>query len=325
MHAVWSLSYVNLLYSTYTVHINNYVDELAFTNWIHELHLSMKERELLCNGGLLTANIISAANSLLKRKFIIQNGLQDSHYLATKRKWRSSPNNFVQIIYIEPGHWACLSNKFCPPNVVELFDSLYTIPTKDGTIIQQVCTITRLLNITSPTITINVVQVTPQVGTSDCGLFAISNAYDLCDGIDPFTQVPVQNKMREHLLHCFEEQDIFCFPKTGKSICNRKQRLIKSFSFNIYCTCRGPEVEPMVRCDLCHEWFHDVCVSVPEEVFQYEEVQWTCPNCVCKCRYHIPIHTVPLLLNCLTLMFTCSLGKSNKKLYGHLEWCHDFT
>ena len=78
----------------------------------------MAEKEVLTSGGLLTANHISAANILLKKQFPLQNGLKDTHYLATKHQWDSSPQDFVQIIFITPGHWACLSNNLVPETVL---------------------------------------------------------------------------------------------------------------------------------------------------------------------------------------------------------------
>ena len=239
----------------------------------------MAERDILSNGRLLTATHISAANNLFQKKFPLQNGLQDTHYLALKQKWNSNPQDFVQIIFIEPGHWACLSNKFCAENVVELFDSMYTIPTEGGTILKQACCITRLLNTMHSIITIDVIAVTPQVGGADCGLFAISMAYDLCCDTDPFTQEVVQDKMRKHLLDCFEREEMSSFPKVARKELNSRQRVIKSVSFGIYCICRGPDVKPMASCDVCLEWFHPNCVSIPNDVFEYEDTPWICPNC----------------------------------------------
>ena len=110
--------------------VSYHLEYLAFTEWVHNLRLSMLERDTLCSGGLLTATHISAANSLLRKRFKLQNGLQDSHYLAVKQEWNSAPEDFVQIIFIKPGHWSCLSNRFCTRNVVELFDSMHTEPTE---------------------------------------------------------------------------------------------------------------------------------------------------------------------------------------------------
>ena len=69
----------------------------------------MADKEALVSGKLLTANHIAAATTLMKQSFPSQNGLQDTHYLAEKGEWNSGVDGFVQIIFIDPGHCACLS------------------------------------------------------------------------------------------------------------------------------------------------------------------------------------------------------------------------
>ena len=270
---------------------------LHLSQWVH--NLSMEDRRILSSGKMLTANHISEAHYLLRKKFPLQNGLKDTHHLAVKLQWNSDPEKFVQIIFIEPNHWACLSNKFCIGNEVELFDSMFTIPTEDGSILKQACCITRSLNITESRIPINVIGVTPQIGATDCGLFAISMAYDLCCGIDPFTQQVVQDQMRKHLLSCFEKQEISSFPKIPRQTLDSRKRVVKSVSFEIYCVCRGPEVLPMASCDVCLDWFHPTCLHVPEEVFEYTDVRWICPSC----KYTVAMFNS----KCLELNFQTSI------------------
>lgn len=276
----------------YTVHVHVHTYTCTYTNvlcksffyvdyleWVHNLQLSMAEKEVLTSGGLLTANHISAANMLLKTQFPLQNGLKDTHYLAAKNQWDSNPQDFVQIIFITPGHWACLSNKFSTGNSVDLYDSMYTMPCKTGTILKQACCIMRSVSNGQSSITINVIRVTPQVGGADCGLFAISMAHDLCSGVDPFSQRAVQDQMRPHLLQCFEKLEISPFPNVPRKGLHAMNRVIKSVSFKIYCVCRGPSSRPMASCDICLEWFHPSCVTIPEEVFINEDIEWICPSC----------------------------------------------
>ena len=59
-------------------------DTLAFNAWVHSLHLSMADKEILSSRKtFVTVNQISAANKLLSRKFSIQNGLKDTHALLS--------------------------------------------------------------------------------------------------------------------------------------------------------------------------------------------------------------------------------------------------
>ena len=124
----------------------------------------------------------------------------------------------MQIIYISPGHWACLSNKFSSVDSVDLFDSLRTLTEDDSTILPQVCCI---LHTPEPSITANVVNVGLQEGSSDCGLFAIAMAYDLCAGVDPATRQYVQSEMRNHLHSCINNKQLKPFPGTVRNIKKR--------------------------------------------------------------------------------------------------------
>ena len=51
-----------------------------------------------------------------------------------------------------------------------------------------------------------------QVGSTDCGLFAIACALDISNGNNVYDLVYDQTKMREHLIACFELRKITKFP-----------------------------------------------------------------------------------------------------------------
>ena len=142
---------------------------------------------------------------LLKQLFPPQEELNDVGYLRDKLVWPSKPINFVQVLHVGQNHWPCLSNKFCDDNEVELFDS-YVNDFPDKSIIQQACVI---LCLEGRNICLHIVDTQQQVGSKDCGLFALAYATDLCGGVDPSTHTYYQSKMRNHLKECFfKMQDI---------------------------------------------------------------------------------------------------------------------
>ena len=155
-------------------------DSHLFADWVKALSLTIEDKRILMEGDWLSANHISAAQHLLRKAFPSQHGLQGTHYLAEKNKWLSSPTKFVQVLFIPPGHWACLSNKFCASDEVDLFDSLHTLHIADGSIAKQA---SRILQSNSPSMVINVINVQRQDNYSDCGLFALAMAYDLCSNL----------------------------------------------------------------------------------------------------------------------------------------------
>ena len=255
-----------------------------FSSWVDDLGLSVADKQTLVDGKWLTATHISAANYLLRSQFPSQNGLQDTCVLKQSGIWSSNPDGFVQIVHISLGHWACLSNKFSPEGSVDLFDSLHTVPEEDDTILPQVCSI---LHTPEPTITTNVVNVGLQEGGSDCGLFAIAMAYDLCAGVDPVTRMYVQSEMRSHLHSCINNKRLKPFPSTSR---NFKERTIFEVRIKVYCKCRMPQGEKwMVCCDRCMVWYHEECVPVPTEVRNdtRNELHWQCPQCEEGTHVHV--------------------------------------
>ena len=247
------------------------------TSWVADLHLSVADEKILLSGEWLSSNHISAANRLMKCQFPSQNGLQDTCVLKQGRVWSSNADNFVQIIHISSGHWACLSNKFSSAGQVDLYDSLHTHPEEDDNIVSQACLI---LHSSEPQVTIRVVNVGLQQGYADCGLFSVAMAYDLCCNVDPSTKLYVQDQMRSHLHSCFNNKQMKPFPSFSTNIA---MTVICNFTVKVYCTCRMPEGSKfMVRCDRCSEWYHGDCVTVPQEIRENEnnEVVWQCPRCL---------------------------------------------
>ena len=61
-------------------------------------------------------------------------------------------------------------------------------------------------------------KVQKQINSSDCGLFALAFATDLCHGVDPQTQAYDQENMRAHYVDCLESQEMVPFPKTSRRV-----------------------------------------------------------------------------------------------------------
>jgi len=131
--------------------------------------------------------------------------------------------------------------------VVNLYDSLHTRPNEQGSIVKQACTI---LKSQQSTIAVKVINVQIQDGASDCALFALAMATDLCRDIDPIYVTYHQDKMRQHLAKSFEQQALSPFPSDINSS-SEKCRVIHTKTVEIYCICRQPEFVPMIECDNC--------------------------------------------------------------------------
>lgn len=244
--------------------------------WINSLALTKLDEEILLNRGELTADHIYAGQCLLKKLYPLQEGLNDTSYLSDKLVWRSQPVNFVQVIHVGRNHWACLSNKYCDSlNEVELFDSQHNSRDPDSSVIPQVCAI---LNSLEKNVVIKIVDVQQQRGSTECGLFALAFASDLCANGDPFTRVYSESQFWSHLLKCFISEKMTPFPSRSKKSMSG-ERLAGFYPVDIFCVCRQPERLPMVCCDTCCEWYHSNCAQIPEEVFLDGKMTWCCDRC----------------------------------------------
>ena len=173
-------------------------------------------------------------------------------------------------MFVNGNHWVCVNNTFSRDSV-DLYDSLHTIPEVDGTIARQVSCITVCPN---PSFDLNIINVQCHDGYSDCGLYALAMAFDLCAGSDPFETIYNQQKIRSHLFSCFELGDLTAFPSVKQK--GNKQRVLHISSVEVFCVCRQPKKLPMTCCDSCSEQFQNTCVSIPQAVYEDDDVPWTC-------------------------------------------------
>ena len=123
-------------------------------------------------------------------------------------------------------------------------------------------------------ITLKVEKTQFQKGGSDCGLFAIAFATDLCHGNNPG-----QLELRSHLLECLRLKKMTPFP----SQLHRPGRP-QTEHIRVYCSCHllDDGKEKMAACDRCAEWYHISCENIPKAVFKNSGTFWICSKCVQK-------------------------------------------
>ncbi len=124
---------------------------------------------------------------------------------------------------------------------------------------------------------VQLANVTKQVGSNDCALFAAAYCTSIAYGVHPSSQIYNQQHMREHLYNCLTNQNMLLFPAS------RKRRVAvgrcgnKSISeVPVFCYCRCPDDgQKMVCCDRCEEWYHMTCIGTNLK----KGVPWFCEKC----------------------------------------------
>lgn len=237
---------------------------------------------LLQDGEWLTDKHINAANKLLSKQFPKLNGFQDPCCLASPvHPYKSGCCDFVQVVNFDNKHWACISNVLSSPGVVEVYDSIPFYSIGSSSLHMQVA---KIVKTSEKSFQLKHVDVQRQRGGSDCALFTIANATTLCLGGDPHITSYVQKDLRVHFSKCIEAQHMSIFPQDHPRRLGRK-RIIRNARVDVFCVCRLPWKGVstrglLVQCQICKEWFHQVCMSIDKNVIDYPKLKYNCKLCL---------------------------------------------
>ena len=237
------------------------------TNRIYKL--SKRELERITNGERLTDIHITTASQLLQQQFPNVGGLY-SPSLAYDLSFDPVNGSFIQILHTGTNHWVTVEG--VDDSLVRVYDSLYTSTTTSTRM-----SVAALAETSKHQITVQIAATQFQKGGTDCGVYAIAYATDLCHGNNPASYRYNQDKMREHLLQCFKERKLTPFP----SVCIRGPKPINTEKIDVFCTCRLPHMvdEPMAFCPCCREWYHSTCEDIPKYIFTNKNAKWKCSRC----------------------------------------------
>ena len=138
-----------------------------------------------------------------------------------------------------------------------------------------------ILQTSLPQITIKVMSIQQQENRTDCGVFAIASALELCVGNDPTKVSWHADQLHPHLKTYLSQQEISPFPqKSTPREHGSADKCYKTVETKVYCCCRMPErrSEKMAKCCGCGEWFHQNCKNIPNTVIT-RKLTWTCNSC----------------------------------------------
>ena len=233
------------------------------------LYLESKTSILKMNYWLADSEI-HAGQLLLKKHFPYVDGVHDPAIKGSLVVPATS--EFVQILNTG-SHWVCTISTTPGTGTVKIFDSMYQKP--NSITVEHAC---RMLMYLGSKVTFINEKVQRQVGASDCGLFSLAFATDLCHGLDPAHLRYDQGSMRRHYVNCLANGAMVPFPRTTRRVlfhlgCNKS-------TVAIYCMCRLPyDKDEYVQCSYkCKAWYHPTCVNVPAWALNSGR-KWRCSKC----------------------------------------------
>ena len=232
-----------------------------------------KKKEILSPAGWLSDTVITAAQQLILQQFPLMAGLQDPA-VHQSLSFEVLRGEFVQIIIVGGCHWCTISNVGCDDGVVNVYDSMY--PSVSSSTLKLIAS---LMFSPAKQLVVRMMDVARQQNGSDCGVLAVSFAYDICSGKDPCSVKYDYKSIRQHLVDCLEKCCISRFPIVGE---RRSTGVNNTQSVDLHCSCRLPEEigDKMAECDMCKTWYHQHCLDIPDDIFDDEaEVPWTCKLC----------------------------------------------
>ena len=175
--------------------------------------VTSQDKDIITSGGLLNDQIMHFAQNLLLYQFrhVQMCGLQ-STLLQQSKEIRLFPTGkpVLQVIHCQKcRHWIVASTINIDSSNsnsadVCVYDSLYTSVDDE--------TLSLLKKLFGTHINIKLPSMQTQVGSADCGLFAIATLVALLYNVDPSKQKFNQPMMRQHLITCFERNAFVMFP-----------------------------------------------------------------------------------------------------------------
>jgi hypothetical protein len=167
-----------------------------------DIVLNETDRATIECGALLKDQQMNFAQRLLKSQFPNINGLRLT--LLQEQPHSSTTSNALQILHVRSNHWIVAHTK-AKGKMVHVYDTLYSCVDQASAGIIRANFRCTLQNIVMK-------PCQKQLGTSDCGPFAIAIATSLAFDEDVSTREYCQEKLRGHILTCFENKLLQPFP-----------------------------------------------------------------------------------------------------------------
>lgn len=219
-------------YTSYTLNLK-YIKEVfvycVFMSLVESDSVIQPQHEVVpydlvvLQGGWLTDQHIDFANNILRNQFRNVQGLETPLLNQSYRGFSCSDTNSPVIQMHNVGnHWVT-SFREAAQTEVRLYDSLVSFalpvfqPRLQKLLVKQMKQIYNMGNMNS-SIQVLCCSTTIQPNGSDCGVYAIAFATDLCNGRDPGLIDYDTRRMRQHVVTCFSNGVLTSFPAVASRI-----------------------------------------------------------------------------------------------------------
>lgn len=238
--------------------------------WIKSLGLFIADKYILhSKSQWLNDSIINCFQTLLKSQYPNFQGFQNTQLRKTLKfetiNWEQP---FIQILHVNGNHWIVVSNIYSEKGCIDIYDSQCKYISKAT--LRQICC---FLNPNIRVIKFGLVNIQWQPTDCECGLFAIAVATELANGNNPSKFRFSVEKMRQHVLECFENENFVMFPSSDRVITEKYNKVVVE---SLFCTCYMPfdEKQKMRSCDHCQILHHLDCFPSAST-----SLKWHCPTC----------------------------------------------
>ena len=170
---------------------------------VKDISLMNDDGRILETEEMLTDKHINFAQRLLKLSFPEINLLRLT--VLQDKEHKEPTTNSIQILHVNGNHWVCAATT-AKGKQVNVYDSSFGKWDQASYKALQTQFHCSSCNINF------VKDVQKQIGTTDCGLFAIANATTIAFKGDPSQTSYDQSLMRDHLLNCFITKTMKPFP-----------------------------------------------------------------------------------------------------------------
>ena len=172
-------------------------------SWLPALGLTMKDRQELVSNKDLDDFVIFTAMNMIVSDYPMLHVQAPS--LIHSSGYEYCPFETIQITHTRAHHWVMLSSI---GGEIKIYDSLQMTPTT-----QLKSQIIQLFSPDEGMPAYRIMDCQKQVGSHDCGVFAIAFAVEVLSKGDISDTVFDQSKMRTHLISCLETGKLVPFPK----------------------------------------------------------------------------------------------------------------